>query len=129
MQTFNDTSCPKYTYHGQPFITFSTKSGKITINGVARKMLDLHVGSQVEFYCKDIDGKHEWYIAKVHEGGFKLLKHRGSHMLVFSRKDLVLAIFNSLLFEGDIARAYILRKRRVEDKWVYKLDTSQIKNK
>ena len=129
MQTFNDLSCPKFSYHGQPFVTFSIKSGKIAINGMGRKMLELNVGSMVEFYCKEIDGKHEWYLAPVHEGGFKLAPHNGSNTLVFTRKELVMAIFNSLLYEGDIARAYILRKRRVEDKWVYKLDTSELKNK
>lgn len=129
MEAFNDLTCPKCVYQGQPFITFHLKAGKIAINGVAVKLMDLKVGGMVEFYRKEIDGKNEWYIAPVHTGGFKLSKHTQSRTLVFTRKELVISIYNSLFYEGDTARAYVLRKRRVEDKWVYKLDTSELKNK
>lgn len=129
MEAFNDATCPKCVYQGHPFITFYLKHGKVAINGVGCKMMDLKVGSMVEFYRKEIDGASEWYLAPVHADGFKLSKHTGSNTLVFTRKELVISLFNSLFYEGDRARAYILRKRRVEDKWVYKLDTSELKNK
>ena len=129
MEAFNDLTCPKCVYQGQPFITFHLKSGKIAINGVAVKMMDIKPGDMLEFYRKEIDGASEWYLAPVHSDGFKLSKHTGSNTLVFTRKELVISVFNSLFYEGDRARAYILRKRRVEDKWVYKLDTSELKNK
>lgn len=129
MQTFNNITCLKNVHQGDPFITFYMKPGKIAINGVARDMMGLKANDMVEFYCKDIDGSMEWYVAPVTDNGFKLSPHNGSRTLVFTRKELVIAFFNSLFFEGNMARAYLLRKRRVEDKWVYKLDTSQIKNK
>jgi len=129
MQAFNNATCPKFVYQGQPFITFYLKPGKIAINGIARRFMGLNVGDMVEFYCKEIDGSMEWYISPVQVNGFKLSKHTGSNTLVFTRKELITNLFNSLFFEGAVARAYVLRKRRVEDKWVFKLDTSQIKNK
>lgn len=129
MEAFNDITCPKCVYQGQPFITFHLKSGKIAINGVATKMMDLKPGDMVEFYRKEIDGSMEWYLSPVADVGFKLSKHAGSRTLVFTRKELIISVFNSLFYEGDRARAYVLRKRRVEDKWVYKLDTSKMKNK
>lgn len=129
MQAFNNISCPKFVYQGDPFITFYLKAGKVAINGIARKMMGLNVGDMVEFFCKEIDGVNEWYISPTNANGFKLIKHTGSHTLVFTRKELVVAVYNSLFYEGDTARAYLLRKRRVEDKWLYKLDTSQMKNK
>lgn len=129
MEAFNDLTCPKCVYQGQPFITFHLKAGKIAVNGVAAKMMDIKAGDMLEFYRKEIDGSMEWYVAPVTAGGFLLSKHSGSRTLVFTRKELILSIYNSLFYEGTRGRAYVLRKRRVEDKWVYKLDTSEMKNK
>lgn len=121
-------TCAKFVYQGQPFITFYIGCGKVAINGVATKMMGLSPGDQVEFYRKDIDGSCDWYISPVQKNGFKLSKHTGSRTLVFTRKDLVLAIYNSLFYEGATARAYLLRKRKVDGMTVYKLDLSRLKN-
>lgn len=128
MEAYNNISCPKCSWQGDAYVSFYMKGGKIAINSIARKMMGINPGDMVEFYRKEIDGVDEWYVSPVKENGFKLSKHAGSNTLIFTRKELVTAVFNSIFYEGDVARVSLLRKRRVEDKWVYKLDISKIKN-
>lgn len=128
MEAYNNLNVTKFAFQGQPFITFSHKCGKVAINGVGVKMMELKYGDMVEFYRKEIDGRSEWYLAPVKVNGFKLTRHTASRTLIFTRKELVVAIYNSIFYEGDTGRAYILRKRKVDGKDVYKLDFSKLKN-
>ena len=127
MQTFNDTTCPKFVWQGAAFVTFNLKQGRITFNGSAAKMMELRGNDQVEFYHNDED--NSWYVAKVDNRGFRLNSTNYSRSLIFTRKELIISIYNANFYEGQTVRCNILRQRKVNGKMLFKIDLSGLKNK
>ena len=127
MEAFNDKNCPKCVWQGTPFVTFSSKNGKITFNGVAVRMMNLTAGDQVEFYY--VREENSWYVGTVQDGGFILHQHASSRALIFTRMEFVLAFYNTNLYEGTTVRCNLHRQRKVNGKMVYKLDLSNLLNK
>lgn len=75
------------------------KSGMLSINGVACDLIGLVKGDHAEVY-QDEDDAENWYIAKVKEGGWELMKKDASQALYFANKQLCMLILESV--EADI---------------------------